>query len=67
MAPVAVPAFDELKLDDSKTKVGTEKTPDVVNEEEGDEDEEDEAEADGGETGATGGELDDPSTRTQLR
>jgi hypothetical protein len=69
MAPVAVPstALDELKLEAPKTKVDNEKTPDVVNEEEGDEDEEDEAEADGGETGATGGELDDPSTRTQLR
>ena len=53
MAPVAVPALDELKLEDPKAKM--EKIPDMVNEEEGDEDDEDDAE--GGETGATGGML----------
>jgi len=55
MAPVAVPALDELKLEDPKAKMEKTETPDVVNEEEGDEDDEDEAE--GGETGATGGML----------
>lgn len=53
MAPVAVPALDELKLEGPKSKVEKTETPDMVNEEEGDEDDEDEAE--GGETGATGG------------
>jgi hypothetical protein len=49
MAPVAVPAVDELKMEDLKV----EKKPDVVNDEEADEDDEDEAE--GGDTAATGG------------
>lgn len=51
MAPVAVPAVDELKMGDLKV----EKKPDVVNDEEADEDDDDEAE--GGETGATGGKF----------
>jgi hypothetical protein len=50
MAPVAVPATDDLKLEELKI----EKKPDVVNDEEADEDEDDDAE--GGDAATTGGE-----------